>query len=421
MRLRLFGICVLVVWVLRLGAFPVQGQVPTVLHNFTGGNDGSVPASTLISDSAGKLYGVTYTGGGHGNFGLGSGTVFQLSPDQTGGWAETVLYAFTGGADGLNPYGTLLLDGKGSLYGTTLSGGAHNLGTVYKLTPSASGGAWTETVLYSFAGGSDGERPYAGVIADARGNLYGTTSGGGGTNSGTVFKLSPKGPSGWTESVLYAFSFLSGEGPYCKLAMDRNGNLYGTTFRGGSNDGGTVFELSPAAGIWSLSFIHNFANIFGGNGDGSEPLAGMIVDRSGRLYGTTLGGGASGGGAVFELSRLPNGWQESVIHSFAGGSDGFVPYGILAFGPSNSLYGTSEYGGGLGQCVFHTLAYCGTVFKMTRSGANWSEIVYLPFDSAGALGFSPVTGVLVNANGTLYATTVAGGSNDDGTILEIAP
>ena len=412
----------LIICLFLVGALPIEAQVPTLLHSFTGGIDGGGPVSTLIRDSVGNLYGATYSGGGHGGFGQGSGTVFQLSPDGNGGWSETVLYQFTGGADGLNPYGTLLLDGKGNLYGTTLGGGAHKLGTVYKLTPpSSSGGPWTEKVIYSFAGGNDGESPYAGVIADAKGNLYGTTSGGGGTNSGTVFKLAPRGPDGWTESVLFRFSFLSGEGPYCSLVMDKDGRLYGTTFRGGNQDGGTVFVLSPMAGAWNLTFIHHFANLFGGTGDASEPIAGMIIDSLGNLYGTTLAGGAFGGGAVFELGRSHGRWQEHVIHSFAGGSDGYIPYGILAFGQSNSLFGTTEYGGGLGQCFYTTLAYCGTIFKMTRTGSIWSESTYLSFDSSGTLGFTPVTGVLVNPDGTLYATTGYGGTNDVGTVLAIAP
>jgi uncharacterized repeat protein (TIGR03803 family) len=421
--LRLFGIGFWsMLCFLTAAASPSKGQVPTLLHSFTGGSDGSGPVSTLIRDDAGNLYGATFSGGGHGGFGQGSGTVFQLARDANGGWSERILYRFNGSSDGLNPYGALLLDGKGNLYGTTLGGGTHNLGTVYKLTPPTShGGAWTEKVLYSFAGGNDGEAPYAGVIADAKGNLYGTTSGGGGTNSGTVFKLSPNGPSGWTESVLYTFGFLSGEGPYCRLVMDKNGNLYGTTFRGGNNDGGTVFELSLVAGGWNITFIHHFANLFGGNGDGSEPFAGVIIDGSGNLYGTTLGGGTYSVGVVFELSPLQGSWQEQVLHSFAGNSDGFFPYGILAFGPSNSLYGTTEFGGGLGQCAYHTLAYCGTVFKMTRSGSNWSESINLSFDGTGPFGFSPVAGVLVNTDGTLYVTPDVGGTNDDGTILAIAP
>jgi uncharacterized repeat protein (TIGR03803 family) len=407
---------------LIVAALPSHAQVPTLLHTFVGGSDGTFPASTLIRDGARNLYGTTFSGGGHGNFGQGSGTVFQLSRNPNGRWSEHVLYQFTGGTDGLNPYGALLLDAKGNLYGTTLSGGAHNLGTVYKLVPPASsGGTWSQKVLYSFAGGNDGEVPYGGVIADARGNLYGTTSGGGGTNSGTIFELSPKGASAWSESVLYTFNFLSGEGPYCSLVMDTNGKLYGTTFRGGNNDGGTAFQLSPVPGGWSLNFIHHFANILGGNGDASEPLAGMIIDRSGNLYGTALGGGVSSGGAVFEISPSQGGWQEQVIHSFTANSDGYIPYGILAFGPSGSLFGTTEYGGGLGQCFFHVLAYCGTIFKMSGSGSNWSESTYLSFDNAGPFGFGPVTGVLVSADGTLYATAEVGGTSDDGTILAITP
>ena len=253
-----------------------------MLYSFTG-SDGSEPFAGLIADSSGNLYGTTQSGGASG----GHGVVFKLSPSGT----ETVLHTFTGGSDGGIPRAGLIADTGGNLYGTTAGGGASNAGTVFKLSPSG-----TETVLYSFTG-SDGSGPFAGLIADSSGNLYGTTQSGGASGGhGVVFKLSPGG----TETVLYSFTGGSDGGtPRAGLIADSSGNLYGTTQFGGPGCGGVgcgvVFKLSPSG---TETVLYSFTG-----SDGSGPFPGLIADSSGNLYGTTLSGGASGGhGVVFKLT-----------------------------------------------------------------------------------------------------------------------
>ena len=251
----------------------------TVLHTFTGGADGANPEAELIFDQAGNLYGTTVAGGQNGN-----GVVFQLTPAGSG-WTEHVLYNFTGGADGGSPAAGLIFDPAGNLYGTTVYGGVGNLGTVFQLARAGSG--WTENVLYSFAGGVDGQNPYASLIRDSAGNLYGTTS-------SAAYELSPSS-GGWTFSVIYNIG--SGVGYCSSLAMDASGNLYGTTESGGPYGTGTVFKLAPSSGGWTPTVLYEFDR-----GGGSNPLGGVIGDEKGNLYGTNLYGGAYGGGVVFELT-----------------------------------------------------------------------------------------------------------------------
>jgi uncharacterized repeat protein (TIGR03803 family) len=269
-----------------------SGWHEKVIYNF--GYDGSTyggPESALIFDSAGNLYGAT-NGGGTYEY----GTVFELKPIAGHGWASKVLYSFNGNAgDGAFPIGGLTFDSAGNLYGTTVLGGAFNEGTVFELSP-ASHGNWTETLLYSFGTGTDGQRPLASVILDPAGNIYGVTNGGG-TAWGTVFELSSAGGSGWTETLLY--TFISGGDPvYAPLVRDSLGNLYGTASDGGDTTFGAVFELSPVSGGgWNYTVLHSFDN----NGDGYAPFGGLVREASGILYGTTLYGGAYGGGTVFAV------------------------------------------------------------------------------------------------------------------------
>ena len=288
-----------------------------VLHSFNG-TDGWSPEAGLIFDAAGNLYGTTEYGGTGGNCGAyGCGTVFELTPNGSGGWTETVLYSFcpqTGCTDGANPAAGLIFDAAGNLYGTTEYAGAYNSGTVFELTPNGSGG-WTETVLYSFcsqANCTDGYGPLAGLIFDASGNLYGTTRDGGAYGYGTVFELTPTGGGAWTERVLHGFGKgTDGAGPsyYGKLIFDAAGNLYGMTLSGGAYGFGTAFELTPTAGGgWTEQVLYSFNN----NGaDGISPFAGLTFDAAGNLYGTTweggiysCGGAGSACGTVFELSPV---------------------------------------------------------------------------------------------------------------------
>jgi uncharacterized repeat protein (TIGR03803 family) len=287
----------------------------TVLYAFTGGSDGGTPLQgSLTLDAAGNLYGVTAFGGNNapacgGSSGSGCGVVFQLSPTASGSWTETILYAFAGGNDGLQPQTQLVFDKAGNLYGTTYGGGVNGLGVVFELSHAS--GTWQETVLHAFAGSPDGARPSAGgtLSFDAVGNLYGTTTSGGVSGNGTVFELSPSADGTWNESVLYSFrGGHDGVGPAGGVAIDASGNLYGTTEYGGILDAGTppknapgcgtVYKLAPgASGTWSESILHHFTCL----DDGGMPVAGVILDASGNIYGTTASGGKYNDGVVFEV------------------------------------------------------------------------------------------------------------------------
>ncbi len=397
-------------------------QQETVLHSFGSvATDGTLPWSALIFDSTGNLYGTTSYGGVHG-----TGTAFKLSPNGSGGWTETALHGFGSGTDASNPYGGLIFDGAGNLYGTGYAGGIHGYGAVFELSPNGSGG-WTETVLHSFGGGTDGQGPDAGLIFDAAGNLYGTTVDGGIHGKGTLFELSPRAGGGWTETVLHSFgnpATQDGQSPDAGLVFDANGNLYGTTVGGGIHitcgqgiGCGTVFELSPnGSGGWTEVVLHSF----GSGTDGWYPYSALILDSAGDLYGTTYFGGihvsCSGGescGTVFELSpRQGGGWTETVLHSFGNGNDGTGPWGGLIFDTAGNLYGTTFSGG------IHSL---GTAFEMSpRQGGGWTETVLHSFGS-GSDGSNPVDSLIFDATGNLYGTASAGGLHGSGTAFKLIP
>jgi len=286
------------------------GWTEKVLYSFTSivYDDGAFPHGSLIFDAAGNLYGTTDNGGPYCFLHQGCGTVFELSPGQGGSWSETVLYSFSGGdgtGDGANPLGGLIFDAFGNVYGTTFGGGLHGQGTVFELTPTA-GGSWTESVLYSFGPLPDGQEPWAGLILDTAGNLYGTTSiGGAYTYYGTVFRLTPDGNGSWTETLLHSFGDDkdAADPAYVSLISDAAGNLYGTTSGGGVYNGGTVFEFSPdGSGGWTETLLHSFPN---NRIDGYSPYAGLTFDSAGNLYGTTNYGGTYREGTAFELSLVP--------------------------------------------------------------------------------------------------------------------
>ena len=346
------------------------GWTEKILHNFpkvselNNGTDGSFPGAGVIFDAAGNLYGTT-SEGGNGGYPGGictfpeeepCGVVFELSPTASGGWTEKILLNFNGG-DGGYPYGGLIFDAAGNLYGTTLYGGDCitndiGCGVVFELSPAADG-KWNETVVHSFpATATDGYFPYAGVIFDAVGNLYGTTyaggaygSEGGGIGYGMVFELSRTASGDWTEKTLHNF-----EGPPTDgwspngLTFDAAGNLYGTTFGGGTHADGTVFKLERNSdGSWTEKILLNF-----NGGDGGNPHGGLIFDAAGNLYGTTNQGGdlscntPYGCGTVFKLSPDTDGqWTESVLHRFWD-TPGAYPTAGLVFDKAGNLYGTSE-------------------------------------------------------------------------------
>ena len=387
----------------------VSGSSEKVLYSFSGGSDGANPAGALVADKAGNLYGTT-SQGGSSNCTAGCGIVFELTPPATRGgmWSETVLCRFTGGSDGAAPESNLTFDAAGNLYGTTAGGGgASHAGTVFELAPpSTKGGAWTEKVLYSFAGGSDGESPVAGLVLDAAGNLYGTTFFGGTTNAGTVFQLMPPATEGgaWTEKVLHTFGRGNdGLDPQAGLIVDNRGALYGTTITG------TVFKLAPPA--WSEKVLFNFT---GGGSNGSWPCA--PISRQGSLYGLTrLGGSQSNTGTAFQLSPASGGaWTETTLYSFTGGDDGGEPCGTLIFDQAGNLYGTAS---GNGQNI------PGTVFKLTppsAPGGAWTETTLHKFGGSND-GLSPLAGVIFGKGGALYGTTSGGGSSGGGTVFTVVP
>jgi len=313
----------------------------TVLYKFTGGKDGGMPYGLSARDAAGNYYGATLAGGYFGGqcAGYGCGTVFKI--DSTG--KETVLYRFVNGKDGNGPYGGVIRDSKGNLYGTAVIGGGSGGGTAFKLNPSGK-----LTVLHSFQGTKDGELLLAGLVRDPKGNLYGTASAGGASGDGTVFKLSPTGEF----TVLHTFAGgKDGEYPgYGPLLLDAAGNLYGTTRNGGGgacSDGcGVVFKLDTTG---KETVLHRF----NGTGDAATPYAALIQDAAGNFYGTGESGGSHSSGAVFKLD--PAG-KETLLYSFTGGNDGGGPLAGLFEDAQGNFYGTT-YGGGA-----HGI---GTIFKLT--------------------------------------------------------
>jgi uncharacterized repeat protein (TIGR03803 family) len=292
----------------------------TPIYTFAGPpGDGSNPVAGVITDAAGNFYGTTKYGGASGY-----GTVFQISP--TG--VEKVLRVFTGGTDGGILNAGLIRDKSGDLYGTTYAGGNSGFGTVFKIDHSGK-----FTTLYSFPDRAHGTNPNAALLRDASGNLYGTTQYGGDANRGTVFKLDPSGD----QTVLYSFSGTpDGAYPQSQLVADPDGNLYGTTTEGGAANAGTVFRLTLSG---TESVLYNFA----GSPDGAYPTAGVVRDTAGNLYGTTFRGGSSSTGVVYKIDPLGH---ETLLYSFRGSFDGASPAAALLLDPKGtSLFGTAEHSG----------------------------------------------------------------------------
>ncbi len=394
------------------GLAPAQSGV---LYSFKAtGIDGNLPVAGLIFNSNGALFGTTSSGDvGAGN----NGTVFKLTPLGT----EKVLHNFTGApGDGSDPVAGLIFDNNGALYGTTQFGGTKGCGTVFMLTPPVPPlTLWTETVLHNFKNGTDGCRPEASLIFDSSGALYGTTAGGG--TNGTVFKLAPPVPPAtkWTETVLYFFAGGSdGSDPVASLIFNSNGALFGTTqLGGGAANSGTVFQLTPPvppATEWTETVLHSFQ----GGSDGALPMAGLIFDSNGALFGTTQrGGGTANSGTVFKLKPpVPPAttWTEKVLYSFKGGSDGAQPFDGLIFDSKGALYGTTGFGGGL--------ADAGTVFKLkpTSTPGLWTETVLKHFPGGFGL-HGPLAGLIFDSKGALFGTTYQGGASNLGTVFKETP
>lgn len=332
--------------------------VLNTLFTFTG-SDGGLPAGRVVFGPRGSLYGTTNLFGGGTCQGYGCGVVFSLRvpasicrsiPCQ---WNENVIHDFLGTPDGESPYYVdPVFDAAGNLYGTTYEGGSHDGGSVFQLTNS---GGWAETILYSFAG-SDGLYPKSGVILDAAGNVYGTTSSGGTYDNGSVYKLAPSG-GGWTLTTLYDFPNASNDGsqPIGPLLLDSAGNLYGTASADGPAGFGTVFELSPSGGEWTYTVLHSFP------ADG-EPQGNLIIDSAGVLYGVASGCGSYREGCLWKLTPGGNGWSFTDLYDFAGRGDGWLPVGGPARDNNGDLYGTTVYGGLQSAACPHG---CGVVWEIT--------------------------------------------------------
>jgi uncharacterized repeat protein (TIGR03803 family) len=391
------------------GASMATGQSETVLYTFTGHADGATPNAPLLRDDDGNLYGTATFGGNLNDCDdQGCGTVFKLSKNGE----LTALYAFTGGKDGSLPNGPLVRDAEGNLYGTTQEGGAHGWGVVFKVTPSSK-----ETVLYSFGSqAEDGALPMAGLVRDSAGNLYGTTFAGGGNcpgyGCGTVYEVTPSG----AEKILWRFGHLTNDGLnpyYTTLIRDKQGNLYGTTHYGGANPGpdgtglGTVFKVTSSG---EEKVLYSFT----GGTDGAFPYAGLAQDAKGNLYGTT-------GGSVFEITTSG---KEKTIYDFQGSSgDGSDSTANLLRDANGDLNGTTFQGGSYDG---------GTVFRVTSSGKE--TMLYSFFTTASGLeatdGQWPTGGVIQDAEGNLYGATTYGGNYDSaymcysegcGVLFELTP
>ncbi len=320
----------------------------TTIFTFPGGAGGSDPVAGVVVDASGNVYGSTARGGS------GSGIVYKLTPPTGSGttYTETVLFTFSGAGGGVPNAVILDRSGSGVIYGTTSKGGTSH-GVVFKLAPPAVGGGLTETVLYTFKGGGDGGTPMAGLVEDANGVLYGTTSKGSTNNSGVVFSLTPPVSNGpWTETPIYHFTGGgAGSVPMAPVLLGSGGVLYGTTSAGGGKGFGTVFSLTPGT-TWTEATLYTFA----GTTDGKKPLAGVIADAAGNLYGTTSAGGnaaGTGGGVAYKLTQAASPpWSQSILHIFSGGANGADPTSGLTMDASQNLFGTASKGGAGAGIVF---------------------------------------------------------------------
>jgi uncharacterized repeat protein (TIGR03803 family) len=386
------------------------GGQEKVLYNFCSATkcvDGSDPTGALIFDQNGNLYSTTMNGGASKGCQQGCGTVFELTPSD-GAWTETVLHSFSGkNADGDYPEAGLIQDSGGNLYGTAAYSGDFAAGLVFELIPSD--GKWTEKVLYSING-----NPYAGLISDSAGNLYGTNGTGGPLEDGGVFELRPDGGK-WNEIVLKNFNNKDGSKPLGGVIFDSAGNLYGTTYSGGTYGYGAVYELINTDGKWTEKLLHSFD--YNGK-DGVYPWSGLIFDSAGNLYGTTYQGGTGTGpdcrygcGTVFELTPGADGsWTRKILHSFnSQAGDGSNPRTGVILGTDGNLYGTTFYGAPSGY---------GMVYELTYDNGKWTEKVLHNF-TGGVDGGNPMAGLIFDAAGNLYGTASSGGANNGGVVFEI--
>ena len=394
---------------LAAGAAPKE----TVLYDFQRSTDGGLPLGGVIMDGKGNLYGTASIGGTASNV----GSAFELvRPKAKQPWVLMPLHDFTGGADGATPEAPLMMDAAGALFGTTTAGGSANAGTVFELTVKK--GVWSEQVLYGFAGGEDGYAPHSGLIMDSSGNLYGTTEWGGGSGTGcelnnvvlycgTVFELSPpaKKKGKWAEKVLYSFQGGNdGARPMAGLVMDAGGALYGTTQYGNPFGFGTVFKLTPSGSggstTWTESLVHSFTD-----GGGAGPVSPLIFDGAGNLFGAT-------NEAVFEIGG-PGGSGEFTVPFQLGDGDGYNPGGLLLDG-SGDLYALNMNAGTYNA---------GNIFELSppASGTVWNFSTLYSFGGVANDGGNPTGNLVMNSKGTMFGETNSGGTHNLGTIFSFVP
>jgi uncharacterized repeat protein (TIGR03803 family) len=425
--------------VLSLGAGQLaQAQTFTVLHTFTGGADGKFPYSGLTIDRAGRFYGTTQSDTS------GGGTVFRLAR-QGSGWVFAPLYHFHGNGSGAWPEARVVFGPDGTLYGTTQEGG-NNSGVVYNLRPPPTACpsflcAWTETVLYEFTDFDGYDLDYGDLAFDQQGDLYGTTefqgdgcyggessSNDGGYGKlgkhmrslacsglgpdcggayGNVYRMTP-GAGGWNRTAVYTFTGLGDGGqPTSGVILDPSGNLYGTASWAGAGYDGLVFQMVPGIACYQENILYAFT----GGSDGKYPVAGLVRDAAGNLYGATSQLGSAGGGTVFELTPSNGGWTFHLLYSLSGSGSSPGPLRNLSLDAAGDVYGTTYAGGAYGY---------GSIFKLTPGNGTWTYTSLHDFTN-GNDGAYPYSNVVFDANGNLYGTASQGGANNFGVVWEITP
>jgi uncharacterized repeat protein (TIGR03803 family) len=388
----------------------------SVIYSFRG-PDGSTPEAAVIADAHGNLFSTTLAGGTGCGTG-GCGTVFELKPQKGGGWKELVLYKF-GSGNAIAPSNPLVFDPSGNLLSAADVGGTN--GVAYGLEHGARG--WQYVTLHDFLGGRDGQQPESGLTY-LNGILYGTTvAGGNGTSggNGTVYALTGSGTL-WKETIVHRFlNSAYGANPRAGLISDSAGNFYGTTSYGGNSacpvGCGTVFELSPSGGRWTGKVLHEFDGT-----DGYDPLAPLVFDSHGNLFGTTdqgEGGNCVGGGCgtLFELSPVnKRSWHFSIVHDFSP-KQGGGPAGSMVFDSAGNLYGSTVVGGNLSACPQQ--GGCGVVFKLTLHSGKWSYSVLHIFNNSPD-GSLPRGGLALDGRGRIFGTTIGGGAYGMGTVFQVS-
>jgi uncharacterized repeat protein (TIGR03803 family) len=311
------------------------GWDETTIYSFTGETDGALPWNAVVADAAGNLYGISSNGTS------GGGAVYELSPTTGGTWTISILHGFTDGTDGGQPVGGMVMDSDGNLYGTAEYGGTTINGVIFELQKTGSG--FTYSVLHNFPGGAGGSAPYGTLAIDAAGNLYGTTSTGGtsracSTGCGTVFRLSPVAGGGWHFGVIHSFDGSDGAIPWAGVTLGPGGTLFGTTTYGGASGYGSLYRLAQSGGTYVITVIHSFTN----GTDGGNPTAGVALDSRGNIYGAAYNGGANSAGVVYEFDH--GSITENILWAFDT-TDGASPHGSMAMDSFGNLYGTTFYGG----------------------------------------------------------------------------